>query len=196
MFVQVIKGRTSDPAGLRQQLERWRTEVKPGAVGFEGSTAGIAEDGTVIVVARFSDAGAAEKNADRPEQGAWWDAAAAYFDGEPTFRESSDTSTLFGGGSDDAGFVQVMEGTVTDRAKADAFETPEMLEQLRAARPDLLGGNRVWFDGGGFVELAYFTSEADARAGEASAEFAGPQEEYVQLFGDLTFTDLREPLFD
>ena len=168
MFVQVIKGHTTDPEGLRRQMERWRAELKPGAVGFEGSTVGIADDGTFIALARFTDADAARRNSDRPEQGAWWQETEKYFDGEPTFRESTDTTTLFEGGSDDAGFVQVMEGTVPDRARAEAAETPEMLEQLRTARPDLLGGLRVWFDGGAYVEAAYFTSEADARRAEQS----------------------------
>ena len=196
MFVQVIKGRTTDAAGLRQQLDRWRTDVKPGAVGFEGSTVGIAEDGTFVVLARFTDAGAAQKNADRPEQAAWWQETAKHLDGEPTFRESTDTATLFGGGSNQAGFVQIMEGSVKDRARAEAFETPEMLDQLKAARPDLLGSHRVWFDDGTYIEAAYFTSEADARSGEQSDEFTGPQQEYTDLFGELTFTDLRDPLLD
>jgi len=195
MFVQVIKGRTSDPEGLRAQLERWRTDLKPGAVGFEGSTVGVAEDGTFVALARFGDAEAAERNAARPEQGAWWEATAACLDGEATFRDSTDVDTLFDC-SNDAGFVQVMEGTVKDRDTARAMETPEMLEQLRAARPDLLGIRRVWFDGGAFVEAAYFTSEADARKGESSAEFSGPQQEYMEQFGDLTFIDLRDPLLD
>ena len=91
MFVQVIKGHTSDPAGLRQQMDTWRRDLKPGAVGFEGTTGGIADDGTVILLARFADADAARRNADRPEQGAWWEQTAKYFDSEPTFRESTDT---------------------------------------------------------------------------------------------------------
>ena len=195
MFVQVIKGRTSDREGLRRQLERWRTDLKPGAVGFEGSTVGIADDGTLIAIARFSDAAAARKNSDRPEQGQWWQETEKLLDGPATFRESTDTATMLGGGSNDAGFVQVMEGTVKDRAKAEAFET-EMEEQLRAARPDLIGSHRVWFDDGSYVDVAYFTSEAEARKGEQSADFSGPQQEYMDLFGEMTFTDLREPLLD
>ena len=196
MFVQVIKGHTADATGLRQQLDRWLSDVKPGAIGYLGSTGGIADDGTVIMFARFESASAAKSNSERPEQGAWWSETAKYFDSEPTFRESSDLTPLFEGGSNDAGFVQVMEGTVIDRAKADAFETPEMLEQLRAARPDLLGGLRVWFDDGTFVEAAYFTSETDARKGESSDEFAGPQEEYMALYGEMSFIDLRDPILD
>ena len=195
MFVQVIKGRASDATGLRRQLERWRDELKPGAVGFVGSTVGIADDGTCICIARFADAAAAAANGARPEQDAWWAETAKYFDGEPSFRESSDVTTLLAGGSNSAGFVQIMEGTV-DRAKAEAMETPEMIEQLHAIRPDLIGSLRIWLDGGAFVEAAYFTSEAEARMGESSAEFSGPQEEYMALYGDMTFLDLREPMLD
>jgi len=154
MFVQVITGRTNDSTGLSHQLERWRDELKPGAVGFLGSTVGIADDGTFVAFVRFADEAAAKANSDRPEQDAWWQSAAKYFDGEPTFRESSDISTRFEGGSNRAGFVQVMEATVTDRARAEAMETPEMLDQLRAARPDLIGTVRVWFPEGAFAEAA------------------------------------------
>jgi hypothetical protein len=194
MFVQVIKGHTSDPEGLRRQSETGRDRVESGAIGFLGTTAGIADDGTFIALARFTDQASAQANSERPEQGEWWEGMAKYFDGEPTFRESSDVSLLFEGGSDTAGFVQIMEGTVKDRAKAQVFETPELMEELRAARPDLIGAIRVWFDGGAFVEAAYFTSEAEARQGESSDAFAGPQQDFVDLFGELTFTDLRDPI--
>ena len=100
---------------------------------------------------------------------------------------------LFGGGSDDATFVRVIQGTVTDRTKFEAFESDEMLEQLRAARPDLLGGITVSFTDNTFVELAYFTDESAARSGESSDDFAGPQQEYAALFTDLTYLDLRDP---
>ena len=89
-----------------------------------------------------------------------------------------------------------MEGTVTDRAKAEAFETSELLEQLRAARPDLIGGLRLWFDGGTFVEAAYFTGEEQARKGESSGDFSGPRDAYTELFADITYTDLREPFIN
>jgi len=194
MFVQVIKGHTGDPAGLRRQFERWGTDLRPGAVGFLGSTVGIADDGTFIALARFTDAAAAAQNSGLPEQGAWWEATARLVDGEASFRESSDTSLLFDGGSDTAGFVQVMEGTVSDRDKVEAFETPEMMERLRTARPDLLGGQRVWFEDGTYLDAAYFASEADARRGEQSTDFAEPAAAYSELFGETTFLDLRDPL--
>jgi hypothetical protein len=191
MFVQVMKGRTSDPDGLQRQAQRWLSDVRPDAIGYLGGTFGIADDGTFVVLARFEDESSARANSERPEQQAWWEETARFSDGEPTFRESSDVTTLFGGGSDDAGFVQVMEGAVSDRAKAEAWETPERLEELHAARPDLLGAIRVLLADGAFVEAAYFTSEDDARQGERSSEFAGPQQEYTELFGEMTFIDLR-----
>jgi hypothetical protein len=76
------------------------------------------------------------------------------------------------------------------------MESPEMLEQLRAARPDLLGAQRIWFDGGSYVEVAYFTSEADARKNEASAEFTQPEGDFAAAFGEMTFIDLRDPILD
>lgn len=196
MFVQVIKGHTSDPAGLLGRMDSWQRDVKPGAIGYEGSTIGVAADGTFLALARFRDADAARQNADRPEQGAWWEETVKFFDAEPAFRESSDVRTLFDGGSNDAGFVQVMEGTAPDRAKAEAMETPELLEQLRAARPDLLGGYRLWFPDGSYLEAAYFTSEAAARAGEASAEFSESQSDFETAFGQPSFLDLPDPLLD
>jgi hypothetical protein len=196
MFVQVITGKTSDRDALRAQLERWIEEVRPGAIGYLGGTMGVADDGTLVGLARFQDAGSAAKNAARPEQGAWWEQTEKLLDGDAVFRESSDVTLLFDGGSDAATFVQIIEGTIIDRPKAESFEAGEMLEQLRAARPDLLGGLRVWLDGGAYLEAAYFTSETDARKNEASAEFAGPHAEYAALFGEMTFTDLRDPLLD
>ena len=126
----------------------------------------------------------------------WWNETATYFDVEPSFRESSDISTLFEGGSNDAGFVQVLEGSVTDRASAEAMETPELLDRLRRLRPDLIDGYRVWFPHGTYVEAAYFTSEAEAREGEQSEDFDVEQQRYAELFGEPTFLDLREPLLD
>ena len=38
--------------------------------------------------------------------------------------------------------------------------------------------------------------EKAARAGESSAEFAGPQADYIALYKDMTFLDLPDPLID
>ena len=72
MFVQVIKGRTSDPEGLQRQAQRWISEVRPDAIGYLGGTFGVADDGTFVVLARFEDESSARANSERPEQQAWW----------------------------------------------------------------------------------------------------------------------------
>ena len=49
MFVQAIEGRVADREALRRELERWENELRPGARGFLGSTAGVK---TSVTVAR------------------------------------------------------------------------------------------------------------------------------------------------
>ena len=192
MFVQVVTGKTKNADAMLALGDKWQQEVRPGAIGYLGSTIGVSADGTFFAAAQFTDDASAKENASRPEQDAWFQEASKLFDGEPTFRESSDTSLLFDGPSEKAGFVQVMESTVTDRAKAESAEEG-MLDDLRKARPDLLGGLRVWLDGGKCVEVAYFTSEAEARKGEQNEEFGSQAEEFMALFDNMTYTDLPNP---
>ena len=42
MFLQVIEGQVRDADVLKSQMEAWKSDVKPGAIGFLGSTSGIA----------------------------------------------------------------------------------------------------------------------------------------------------------
>lgn len=191
MFVQIIKGKTNNADAVLALGEKWQKELRPGAIGYLGNTTGVAADGTFIAIVQFADDVSAKANSDRPEQDAFFKEMRQYIDGEPNFLESTDTSYLFDGPNPKAGFVQVMETTVTDRAKAEAFESDEMLAQLRQARPDLIGGLRVWLDGGKSLEVAYFTSEADARKGEQSEEFSGmPEDTGFEVTGYL---DLPNP---
>lgn len=196
MFVQVIEGRVNDRKLLQRQLEAWNTNVRPDAVGFLGSTAGVAVDGNAIVFARFESAGAASANSDRPEQGAWWAATQAAFEGPVSFRNSSDVETMFdyGAACENAGFVQVIQATVTDRSRLSALEDTA-LEALKATRPSLLGALRVW-DGDDFVQAVYFTNEADARRDEAKGvpdAVAGAFAEWQELCKGIRFLDLPDP---
>ena len=140
MFVQVIKGRTTDAAALRARGDGWRDEVRPGATGYLGGTFGIADDGTFLDPRPVRRRGRRQGEL-RPTRAGRRGGRTPPSSSTARRRSASRATSprLFGGGSDDAGFVQVMEGKVADRAKAEAFETPEMEAQLRAARPDLLG---------------------------------------------------------
>jgi hypothetical protein len=193
MFAQVIQGRTTDGAGLRKQLERWRDEVMPGATGYLGGTGGVTPDGEFIAIARFADAKSAAKNNDRPEQGAWWSDTEQYCS-DVTFKDSTDVDVFLGGGSDDAGFVQVMEGTVTNLAKARELEAQAAAE-VQKLRPDLIGSIRANFADGTWTEFIYFTSEAKARAGEkkmGSTEIPSFVE-WQKIATTSRFLDLADP---
>ena len=197
MFIQVIEGKTSDAAGFRRVLKERRPEAMKEAIGFLGATTAIAPDGTVVTMARFESAEAAAANAARPEQTAFFDELRTYLAGEPTFHESTDVETILGGGSDDAGFVQFMIGTATDKAKARASEK-DLTPTLQAMRPDVLGITTVW-DGDWWCQVIYFTSEAEAREGEKkfesmSADDRARFEEMMAAYGEPRFVDGPDPI--
>jgi hypothetical protein len=195
MFVQIIEGRVADRDGLRRQMDNWNSELRPGAAGFLGSTAGVTDDGRTLALARFESAAAAQANSDRPEQGRWWAETEKYFDGPVTFTDSEDVETLLGGGSDDAGFIQVMKGRGTDRDRLHAIDEG-FEEHAGSWRPDLIGVVRTWTGPDSYVEVAYFTSEADAREGETKEpppELAAQMGEFEDLMANVEFLDLRQP---
>jgi hypothetical protein len=195
MFVQVIEGKTSDREGLLRQFDKWVAELEPGARGYVGTTAGVAADGRVVAFARFESEDAARANSDRAEQGAWWAETEKLMDGPVQFSESSDVTTFLAGGSDDAGFVQVMKVAGVDRAKVEQGDT--QFEPLAAdLRPDLIGGLRVWTGRDSMIEANYFTSEAAAREGEKAPvppEFAEGFSEFMAMMSKAEFVDFSDP---
>jgi len=196
MFVQVIKGRTADPAALRAAMDRWMQDLAPGAIGWLGSTAGVTADGRAIAVARFESEEAARRNSDRPEQDRWWTETARLFDGEPTFLDSSDVTVDLQGDPDRAGFVQVMQGRSTDPDRAQELMSQDS-DAWAAFRPDVLGSLSIAHEGGAYTMVMYFTSEAEARAGERKEippELKATMDEMDKLStGEPEFFDLTEP---
>jgi hypothetical protein len=195
MFVQIIEGQTSDPARMKALMDRWTDELRPGAVGFLGTTAGVTDDRRAIAVVRFESAAAAAANSERAQQGAWWAEMAACYDGEISFTESDDVETMLAGGSDDAGFVQVMKSAAVDRSLLarldDAFESA-----APTIRPDIIGSIRIWTDAASVYDVTYFTSEAEAREGEATdppPELAEVMLDFESVMASTEFIDLRHP---
>lgn len=165
MFVQLIRAPISDASALVRALDEWDSVLRAGATGFLGSTAGVSQSGEAIMLARFADEASARANSDRPEQGEWWSRLEASFTGPVTFFETGEVDVSMGGGSDDAGFVQLLIGRA-DRAAAAPVMT-QADEVLRRERPDIVGGMTLWQPDGRYVDVAYFTSEEEARAGES-----------------------------
>jgi hypothetical protein len=197
VFAQVIQGRTNDAAAVWNRMEEWDRVLKSGAEGFLGSTAGVSDDGEFITIARFESEDAARRNSDRPEQGEWWAGTEKYFDGDVRFYDCTEVDVTWGGGSDDAGFVQVIQGRLKDedhktrwrRAEADAENW------IRENRPDLIGGIRAW-QGTNYSDFVYFTSEEEAREGEKKqppAEAGDSAEDWMADVEDLKFIDIRRP---
>ncbi len=199
MFVQVIQGKVSDADAVRQHLESWKTDVAPGAAGWLGSTGGVTADGRLIALVRFESEEAAQANSDRPEQGAWWEGMAAQFDGEPEFHNSSSVTVDTPGDPSRAGFVQVMQGRTSDPARSkelmDADDT-----DFSSFRPEILGSLSVGHDDDQWTMAIYFTSEAEARAGEQKempAELEQMMKELDALsVGEPAYYDLTDPWLD
>jgi len=195
MFVQVIQGRVRDAEQLRVRMDRWIADLSPNAEGWVGSTTGVTADGIGIALARFESADAARRNSERPEQGQWWAGTQSLFDGDVTFHDCSDVQPFAGGGSDDAGFVQVIQGRYTDLEKGlELMRRSE--EPLRELRPDVIGGLLCLHGDGGFTQAVYFTSEAEARANERTQPPPDVQamfEEEAAITTDLAYFDLTDP---
>jgi hypothetical protein len=195
MFVQIIEGRAADIDGMKRLMERWMDELRPGAEGHLGTTAGVAPDGHAIAVVRFESAASAIANSDRPEQGDWWHEMETCFDGDVAFFESDDVELFLGGGSDDAGFVQVMKGHGIDREFVGRLDRVYE-EHAESFRPDIIGSLRVWLGPDSGYDITYFTSEAEARAGESAeppAELAQLGPELEQVMANTEYIDLADP---
>ncbi|NUW39067.1 hypothetical protein [Nonomuraea rhodomycinica] len=196
MFVQVFQGPVADTGEAREALDRWARELAPGSYGWLGTTAGVTEGGTLVAVARFESREEARRNSDRPEQTQWWMETAKLFAGEVTFHDCDQVDVYLRGGSDSAGFVQVIEGRVGDPARVR-----ELLRRcepdLAGFRPDLIGGLAAVSPDGDYVETAYFTSEGEARMGERAEPPARLREEFEELMSlfelSPVYHDLRDP---
>jgi len=196
MFVQVIQGQVEDAAKVRAAMDRWVRELAPGATGWLGSTAGVTDDGRFIALARFESEEAARRNSDRPEQDRWWAETSRLFDGEPSFQDSSDVQLDTNGDPAAATFVQVMQGRTNDPERARRLMAEDSTD-WSAFRPDMLGSVAVGHDGGAYTMMMWFTSEAEAREGEAKEpppELKAQMDEMGTLsVGEPEFFDLKDP---
>jgi hypothetical protein len=197
MFIQIIQGTVTDADALQRSVERWRTEIKPGAHGYLGSTGGVTPDGRGITMVRFDSEADAQANSDRAEQGAWWNEASKAFGDDVTFHNCTEVESILGGGNNAAGFVQVLQGRTNNQEQMRATGR-EIQDQLHAVRPDILGVVVAFHGDGGFTQAIYFSSEEAARAGEKAMQDKPELGDRLRatIEGDLTFFDLKEPDFD
>ncbi len=197
MFIQVITGKVLDAEGLWRQVDQWERDIRPGAEGFLGSTSGVTDEGRLIVLARFESEEAAQRNSDRPEQGAWWSETEKMLE-DVNFKNSEDIVMMGGGGSNDAGFVQVMRGRILDAAKMKELQTrmAEFEEAMARHRPDVIGDVNAVHADGTYTDAIYFTSEAEARANESKEMPEDVQAMFQEWMSAATideYLDLKQP---
>lgn len=194
MFIQIIQGTCTRQDELRAVLERWSEELAAGADGWLGGTYGFTDDDQFVAVVRFEDHASAVANSERPEQGRWAEQMMAAFDGPVEFHDSDDVTLLFDGGSDDAGFVQVIRGKVDDPARLRRLIASEPAE-LRRMRPDIVGATLAIEPDGTFTETVAFSDESSARSGEGQEPPAEVRADLEYAMQGATFYDLHHPWF-
>jgi hypothetical protein len=194
MFVQLIQGQIASSEDLERQLHRWEADLRPGADGYLGTTAGVTADGTAFLAARFASEEQARANSARPEQGAWWSETEKCFTGPVSFTDSSDVQVVIEP-TDDAGFVQVIQSRVLDRKRIEELNDT-VASEMTTSRPDVVGSVAVW-SGDRCCDITYFSSEAAAREGEKKELPEAHRalfQEWQSLLADVTYLDITTPL--
>jgi hypothetical protein len=194
VFIQIIQGRCTRPDELHALADRWREELGPTADGWLGGTYGFTDDDTFLGIVRFESREAAMRNSERPEQQEWAKQMTALVDGDMEYHDCDDVTLLMGGGSDDAGFVQVMRGRLVDPDRIKAMMT-DRAEELREARPEILGATLAVEDDGMFTETIAFTDEASARRGEKQEMPDEVRQALESAMEDVSYLDLHRPWF-
>ena len=175
-------------------LERWREERAPKVDGWLGGTYGVTDDGMFVGVVRFEDRQKAMSNSDSAEQTEWAEQFGALFDGTVEYHDCDDVTLFMDGGSDRAGFVQVIQGKVDDPSRLKAMIMADTT-QLHEMRPDILGGVLAVEPDGTFTETVFFTDEESARKGEQVEPPADVREEMAYAMREARFYDLHRPWF-
>lgn len=193
MFVQVIRGHATNRAGLREHWERWACELEPTAEGYLGATAGLADDGTFIAMVRFASEASARRSAARDVQTRRWYELLGRLDDGVVVHDCTRTDIWNRGGTDEAGFVQIRQGTSSDPERLRDLYVDEQPVRMGPFRPEVIGGLFAWHGDVRFTLSAYFTSELEARSGENLHQFESFFDDINAVMQDVTYIDLRDP---
>ena len=191
MFIQVMQAKCTRSDEVRKLGETYDVGA---AIGFLGGTYGATADGDILAIVRFESAEAAAANSARPETDAFAKEFSALMDGPVEFSDYDDVTVFLDGGSDSAGFVQVIRGRVEDRDRVKALLADT--DELRRMRPEIIGGTLAFEDDGSFTQTVAFTDEASARRGEQTEPPPEMREAIEALMQGATFYDLRDPWFE
>ena len=194
MFIQVIQGTCRRQDEVHALIDGWRAENAGRDTGFLGGTYGFTDDDQFVAVVRFASRDQAMANSTRPEQSAWAKKMEALFEGPVEYHDCDDVTMMLDGGSDQAGFVQVIRGKVDDTSRIKAMMTQDT-EALHQMRPEIIGGTLAIEPDGTFTETIAFTDEAAARAGERLEPPADVRDTLDDVMRNATYLDLHHPWF-
>lgn len=197
MFIQIIQGRCRDADRIHQLIDEWRDTIGATAEGWLGGTYGVTDEDEFVAVVRFDSREAAATNSDKPEQGEWWVKMQACFEGQVSCHDCDNAMMFLSGGSDEAGFVQILQGRVSDPEKfRHLMEQP--MDALQQLRPEIIGGSIALEPDGWFTQTVCFRSEEAAREGEHKdmpAELREQFEKEMTAMQDVKYLDLHQPWF-
>ncbi len=121
----------------------------------------------------------------------------ATFSGPLTFHDCGDVTLLLAGGSDQAGFVQVIQGRVRDASRMRELAS-RSTGLISKCRPDVIGASIAIDEDGRLTETVAFTSQEAARKAENTPMPRQAQEileQEMALLDDVRYLDLHQPWF-
>ena len=195
MFIQMVQGACGQQDDMRMLVDDWCGEMAD-QPGWLGGTYGFTDDDRFVGVVRWDSKAACDSYCAREGSAWWWAGACEVMDGDPEVHQSEDVTLMLQGGSDDAGFVQVMQGKVGDAELLRRLTSDqEMTAMLHQARPDIIGSTLIIEDDGTFVETIAFTDEASARVAEKKDMPAEVSADMETAMRDVNYIDLHHPWF-
>ncbi len=188
-FVLLARGPGGDPDVLHRTWDEWHDRLASETADWLGSTGGIASGGEWLAAVRYSSEAAARAAAQAGT-------GPGFLSGDITVEVTGDVHLVEGNGSPaGARFVQFMRARVPDRRRFEVLEAAAG-DRFAAVRRDFLAGLRAWTGPDRLTVVDWFTSEADARAGEAidlPADLGALFGEWMSLLHDVEWYDLTQP---
>lgn len=195
MFIQMVQGTCTREDEMHSLVDGWCATMSE-RPGWLGGTYGFTDDNRFVGVVRYDSEQSCRENCMRDDAGAWWAQAETLFDGAPEIHQSEDVTMMLDGGSDNAGFVQVMRGRMLDADKFRHFSSDtEMTNMLHQARPEIIGATLLFEPDGSFTETISFTDETTARVGEKQEMPADMEMDWQSTIADVEYLDLHHPWF-
>jgi hypothetical protein len=193
VYIQMAQGKCDRQDEMRRIVDNWSAAMAE-REGWLGGTYGFTDDGRFVGVTRYASAADCERLfADELSQQSW--ATAQRICEDLVMHESGDVTMMLEGGSDSAGFVQVMRGHIGDPERFRHLASDEMTSMLHQARPEVIGGTLAVEPDGAFIETIFFTDEDSARHGESQDMPEQVRAELEDAFADVEYLDLHKPWF-